>query len=313
MQPTERQRKPFEQLLGEILGEDLPLSHRDLVALSNLYAQDLNTFRLRWGHASTARRRKVAATLVRLAEDNTQLNYRDVLLCCLDDPDGQVREAAIEGLTDDDSSTLLERLLNLAAGDPSTRVRSQATLALSRFAYLIETTDLLASYREPLLRLLLELYASPQSSLEVRRRALEAVSYLSGAVEVEEAIAQAYGSTERSMRVSAIHAMGHHMANRWRPVIERELGNADSEMRYEAAHASGEMGDPSLVPQLAPLIQDPDPEVAREAIWALGEIGGTEARRLLEACLRRPEAHIREAAEEALHTLLFFEDPLNPL
>ncbi|MGB9722523.1 MAG: HEAT repeat domain-containing protein [Chloroflexia bacterium] len=304
-------RKPdFARLLAEILGEGHPLSYSRLRCLSNPQAEHLATFREAWPRASRERRRQVVRALAQLSEDNPDLNFRDVLFFCLADPDEGVRSAAIEGLTDDEGFSLLERLLLMAAEDPSPTVRSEAILALGRFVYMMETTDLLEEYRHRLLRLLLGIFDDPQTPLEVRRRAVETVSYIGDSAEVEEVILRAYNTAEREMRVSAIHAMGHHMAERWQPFLERELASPDPEMRYEAAWACGEIGDPRWVPHLAPLLDDADHEVVRAAIWALGEIGGVQARRLLERCLEREEEDIREAAEEALHTLRFFADPM---
>lgn len=300
----------FGPILQEILDEDRPIAYRQLRILSNPGAADLASFCQAWPAAARKRRREVARAMVRLAEDNLSLNFRDVLLVCLEDRDRVVRLFAIEGLSDDKSRSVLKQLLTLAGRDPSAKVRSRAILALGRFAYRIETTDRLDRYRERLLRLLLDIFSDRSAPLEQRRRALESVSYFSGVDEVEEAIVEAYASPEQKMRISAVHAMGHHMAERWRDAVRHELSSPDPEMRYEAAIASGEMADPELVPHLAPLLGDADHEVARAAIWALGEIGGREARRLLEQALRRPEVDIREAAEDALYTLRFFEDPL---
>jgi HEAT repeat protein len=301
----------FFPILKEILQGNQSIPHRHVQRLSNLTKEELVLFRQNWSTAPTTRRQRIVQAMVQLTEDSLDLNFRDVLLICLEDQDPDIRSAAIEGLGDDESYILLERLIEIAADDPSTKVRCQAALSLSRFAYLIETTDCMGDYRDPLLELLLKLFDDTTCSLELRRRAVEAASYLSGAPRVEQAISKAYNAPEREMRGSAIHAMGHHMDARWRPIIERELSSPDPALRYEAALASGEMEDPELVPLLAPLLDDKDHEVARAAIWSLGEIGGELARRLLERCLKRPEPDIREAAEDALHTLHFFEDPLD--
>jgi HEAT repeat protein len=300
----------FAHALQRILTEDAPFSYTQLQVLSNLEPQDLRAFCRAWPAIPHERRQQVTRALAQLNEDSTDLNFRDVFLVCLDDSDDVVRAAAIEGLGDDESSSLLERLMALVAQEPAADARSQALLALGRFMQLIETTDFLSSYRPRLLRLLLDVFGDPAATLEQRRRALESMAYASGSEEVERAISQAYESNELEMRVSAVHAMGHHLADRWRPAIERELKGPDAEMRYEAAHASGETEDPTLIPHLAPLLGDEDHEVAREAIWALGKIGGARARRLLERCLQLEDEDLQEAAEKGLRVLEFNQDPL---
>ncbi len=308
-----KKRPGVRQVLEELLGGEHPLSYAQLQRLSNLSPEDLSVFRELWSSAPTERRKQIVRALAQLSEDNSDVNFRDVLLYCLGDQEEGIRAASIDGLCDDESISLLERLLKLATEDPSLAVRSQAVLAMGRFAYLVETSDFLESYRTRMLRVLLGIFNDPQATLEMRRRAIETVSYLGGAPEVEEAIAQAYAAPEREMHASAIHAMGHSMDGRWRVLLERELGNEDPEMRYEAAYAVGEIGDENMVPLLAPLIEDPDHEVARAALWALGEIGGNRARRLLERAMQSEEEDIRESAEDALHTLRFFEDPMSML
>lgn len=302
-------REDFPQTLRQILEPGQPFAHRLLPALSNLVPEDLQVLRRAWPVAPDERRRQIARALLQLNEDNPDLYFREAFLLLLDDPDEDVRAAAIDGLGDDQSGDLLERLLALVAREPVPAVRSQALLALGQFLYHIETTDFLGSYRERLLRVLLEIHDDPQSPLEARRRALESAAYACASAPVEEAIARAYADPERAMRASAVHAMGHHMGERWRPTVERELASPDPEMRYEAAHACGEFADPELVPLLAPLVNDDDREVKLQAIWALGEIGGVAARRLLRRCLDQADDDIVAAVREALQTLDFYEDP----
>jgi hypothetical protein len=302
-------KKRLSQSYRQALDPAQPFSHSQLQALSNLAPEDLYAFRQDWPAAPAERRRQIARALARLNEDSPDLYFRDVFMLLLDDPDEIVRAAAIDGLGDDESYDFLERLLSLAVEEPVPDLRCQIILALGRFLYRIETTDLLADYRERLLQLLLDAHGDTALPLDARRRALESAAYAAASASVEEAIARAYAAPDPEMRASALHAMGHHMAARWRPHVERELASPDPEMRYEAAHACGEMADREMLPHLAPLLDDDDHEVAREAIWALGEIGGQQARRLLQRCLQHEAEDLRAAAREALHTIDFYEDP----
>lgn len=302
-------KKSFSHILRLILDPAQPFTHGLLRALSNPAPPDLRAFRQEWPGAPLERRRQVARALARLSADNPDLYFRDVFLVCLDDPDEIVRAAALEGLEDDESSDLLERLLVLVAQEPTPAVRCQAILALGQFLYRIETTNLWGDYRERLLQLLLDIHHDPGAPFDVRRRALESVAYASGSATVEEVIARAYAEPELEMRASAVHAMGHHMAARWRPDIARELASPHPELRYEAACACGELADPELVPGLAPLLDDDDHEVVLAVIWALGEIGGLPARRLLQRSLKVAGEDVRAVAAEALRTLDFYEGP----
>ncbi|MBN1483960.1 MAG: HEAT repeat domain-containing protein [Chloroflexia bacterium] len=303
-------QKSFAQSLAEILDPEEVLPHRNLPSLSNLSGQELDLLRQTWPLAPRDRRLHVARTLSQIAEDNLDLNFREVFMLLLRDEEAQVREMAIVGLEDDESTLLLEQLLHMAAKDPALQVRQQALIALGRFTYEIETSDRLEHYRQPLQQFLLELASDQETPALLRRRAVEAVAYLGQLPGIEQAIMQLYQDPSPGMRPSALRAMGRQMSPRWHPLIERELSNADPELRYEAAYACAEMAEAAFVPHLVPLLQDADHEVARAAIYALGEIGGPQARRLLEKCLERSEQDIRDAAEGALRTLRFFEDPL---
>lgn len=303
-------RGGFRRLLMELLTGEWPQSHRHFQRLSNLGPEELQVFRQAWRVAPVERREQVARALAQMAEGSTELNFRDVFLCCLDDEQESVRAAAISGLCDDESRSVLNRLMALAVQDPSSVVRGEAVLALGRFAFLAETNEHFAEYRDRLADILLAIHGDTSASLEARQGALEGASYFGGMAGVETAIARAYDGPEPGMRVCAVRSMGHHMAGRWRPIIERELASAEEGMRLTAARACGEIGDPELVHLLAPLLQDGVQEVVLATIWALGEIGGDRARRLLERSLQREERAIREAAEEALYTLRFYDDPM---
>ena len=146
--------------------------------------------------------------------------------------------------------------------------------------------------------------AEEYEDLEVRRRALESIAYISDE-DVVALIQAAYEHPEEKMRISAVFGMGRSADERWIGTVMGELFSLIPEMRYEAARACGELQARVAVPRLAELIDDPDHEIQEAALWALGQVGGDQARRLLQRCYEEGDQVLRNAAEAALEELEF--------
>ena len=146
-------------------------------------------------------------------------------------------------------------------------------------------------------------------SIEVRRRALEAIASVS-LPQVKTAIMEAYQSQDSSFKASAIYAMGKNCDLSWLPTLLKELVNTDVEVRYEAAGACGELEDEEAVPYLIKMANDSDIDVQMAAIQALSKIGSAQAKEHLEACLNNVSETICQAAEQALNELEVKQDPL---
>lgn len=285
-----------------------PVAMRSLKMLSDLTSDQMATFWAGWRVIPAERRQEVAQALGELAEDNIDMDFRQVFLACLDDPDAAVRTTAINGLWEDERSQTLHRLLALLH-DPAGEVRAAATIGLSRFAYRAELGELAQPDAQVVSRALLEAAADPEQPLEVRRRAVEGLGYFGSLPETQVEIGRAYAHPEQLMRESAVVAMGRSMRPVWFPYIERELRSVSPALRYEAARAVGELGDEGqpLVGGLLPLVDDEDTEVSLAAIWALGQVGGAHARRVLERLTRSRDAARSQAATEALDELALGE------
>ena len=286
------------------------LARRELRSLSDIGREHEEAFYQLWRSIDLDRRREIVRAMVDLAEENVDVDFRDVFTACLEDTDGDVREAAVEGLWDDDRPRTIRRLLRLLASDADDGVRAAGALALGRFAYRASLDELPERDVTPLRKALVDGAADLDLPVEVRRRALEGAGYFAGA-DVDQAIAGAYASGVNELKQSALAAIGHSLDSRWLPVLQAELGSAEPALRYEAAHASGEWGEEaaSLVPLLLPLAESDDPEVYNAALWALGQIGGDAARRTLRRVAQSEDTGRQAAAEEALSELEFDVDP----
>src|SRR5262245_46714552 len=112
------------------------LSHAQLAKLSGMSRQKLDEFMASWPTMPLNERRRVARALVQLAEENVELDYNDLFLRLLADPDNDVRTQAVEGLWEDERASTADALIGVArTGDEA--LRSTALKALGRFAYRI--------------------------------------------------------------------------------------------------------------------------------------------------------------------------------
>ncbi len=300
----------LESYFAEIGNSKKHLVVSKLANLSTLSSEELRLFMETWVKIDVDRQRQIVGHLVELAEENPNLNFDDIFIACLHDPDETVRIKSIDGLWECESCSLIDSFITLLREDSKESVRAAAAMALGKFAMLAELGKLRPEHRLKVERVLLAIIDDQEEDIEVVRRAIEAIAPIS-LPRVKEIIQQAYSSDDDNMRVSAIYAMGKNSDPAWLTTLLRELGSADTEMRYEAAEACGELGEEDAVPHLSRLIHDLDSQVSLSAIAALGKIGGSEAEDILRECLTHSDEHIRQAAGEALEELGFEKDPLS--
>jgi HEAT repeat protein len=299
----------FGEYLDELADGSKQLKVAGLQRLSQLNCEQRAELNRRWPGIDVRRRRRLVQELIDLSEDNVDLNFDAVFLRGLSDDDSDVRLESVRGLWEHESPGLIGSLVELLEGDDDPAVRAETALALGRFVVMFELGSLRENHfarAESALRRTIE---NADEVEEVRARALEAI----GPREVpwvRQAIREAYESGAHRPKVSAVHAMGRSTANRWLPLLTRELASDEAELRYEAAMAAGAIGDDSAVPQLLPLLTDEDSDVREAAAAALGEIGGPMAREALLALMDNESTAVREAAAAALAGIEFEEDPL---
>jgi len=303
----------FEKLLQQIGDTSSRLSISSLYNLSGMDRDETLLFQEAWSSIAVKRRRQIINFLVEITEESFEVNFSPVFRFCLGDEDERVREAAIEGLWEDNDIALINPLIKLLQDDPSISVRAGAAASLGRYVLLGELDKIKAKHFALVRKALLETIHSSSENLEVRRRAIESIAY-SGEEGVQGIIEAAYYDENERMRISAVFAMGRSADPYWSDLVIGELESAKPEMRYEAAVACGELRLSEAIPLLAELVNDPDREVLEAAIWALGQIGGNESRRILYECYREDDEFLCEAVDEALEHLEFMEGlPFIPL
>ena len=284
--------------------ESRPVRTIDLADISDLSRAQVTAFHDAWCDLSPSRRLELITTMVEQAETNIHLIFHAALRACLADGDAKVRRLAIEGLWEDERTSLVSPLTDLLAHDPSDDVRSTAATALGRFVLLGVLGDIAegpAGQAEAALRAAWERSGEPVS---VRRRVLESLSYTDTA-ELHALIGDAYYSDNELMRQSAIFAMGRSANPRWNKIVLSELNGREAAIRFEAAEAAGEMALRAAVQPLIQRLDDTDKDVREAAALALGKIGGPVARRALESLVAGDDERLAEAAAEALEELMF--------
>jgi HEAT repeat protein len=297
----------FNSALEHLLSRDR-LSTSALGALSSANKQELAAFAQTWARLPAERRRQIAQTLVDLAEDNIELDFNVLYRHMLNDEDGRVRAAAIEGLWEDEDAALVKPLVGFLRSDPDVSVRAAAADSLGRFMLLAEYGRLPQSPHADLIyeALLATIYGTAED-IAVRRRAVEALAY-SSRERVRDVIAEAYANDDAEMRASAVAAMGRSADAYWRKTVARELDSLDPRMRFEAARAMGELEYRAAVPRLIEMLNDPDREVQMVTITALGQIGSREAMDALRRTADSDDEVLRELANDALQELRFAGD-----
>lgn len=300
----------LESYLDELSDQKKPLVTSRLANLSGLFSAEVSLLQRVWPKIEVERRRQIINRLVDLAQDNFELDFEPMFQACLKDSDQRVRVKAIEGLWECEDRSLIDPLISLLQEDSEESVRAAAAAALGKFAMLAEFEKLRSCDAEKVENALLAVIDNKMERLEVRRRAIEAISPRNHK-RVKEIIREAYQSNSPKLRGSALYAMGRNCNPEWLPILVKELGSPNPELRFEAARACGELGDESVISHLIMLIHDPDPQVQDSAIEALGYIGGTEAGEALRQCRNNPDERIRHAAEAALQELGFADDPLS--
>lgn len=290
-------------------GDEATAKPTDAVMFSDLDRARLAEMRDIWPQLPVETRRRLVAAMAELGEEQIEYNFSRALKAALRDGDAEVRTRAIEGLWEDDGEDFLAYLLEDALADTDRAVREAASRALARFSQLAVQDELSSRWRAPLYAALLALVRG-NDSVEVRRRALEALAVYPNDPEVLTQIERAYADQDEHLRRSAVYAMGRSLDPRWLDTIVKEMENLSAAMRYEATKASGELADRRAVPRLIERLGDDDREVQLAAIGSLGQIGGASSMNVLKRLAVSKDDVVREAAEEALEEASFLTDPL---
>ena len=303
--------RTLDQTLKNLTTLDEPISVAGLYALSGLDKAQLEQVTATLNTLPADRRAATMQHLVDLGDDTFEVDFNAIFRVGLYDTDPAVRASAISGLWEDVDPALIAPLLSLLQTDESDAVRAAAASVLGHYVYEGELEELDEAKVQPIVTALKAIYRDVAQPIEVRRRALESLGFLSDD-DTSQLITQAYHHANDRLKLSAVFAMGRSLdAERWGSIVMEELAAPDPEMRYEAARAVGEMEYAPAVRKLGELLEDVDEEVQLVTVWSLGQIGGEKAKQLLLAVLESDAEHLHEEAEDALAELEFKGDNLD--
>ena len=114
---------------------------------------------------------------------------------------------------------------------------------------------------------------SPMESMEVRRRALEALGYLSYLPEVRKIVMRFYHQAPNPyVKVSALYAMGLIKDAVFERLILEELYSEAEPVLLEAIHSAAGLGLYASLERLQQLSKSPSQDIRYEAIVALGSL-----------------------------------------
>ena len=313
-QLTELDEAPFEKPAIEDLRRALrqldeapgrAIAATVVYGLSDLSDSERQSLDADWARLSPKSRLRVLRSLLEASEAMFEMNYREIALLCLDDEDREARVAAVELLWTDETVETMQCLIRLAADDRESAVRAVALKELARFILLGEYGDIPEDAAKAAQALALKIHTNRAEPLEVRRRALEALSN-SSHPDVERLIRAAYTDGNHDLKISALFAMGRTCSKVWRDVLIEELDSADNELVYEAVTACGQIQLQESARRIGQLATSDDREIQLAAIWALGEIGGNHAFEILTSLEETIEDEEAVAVlDEALDTAGF--------
>jgi HEAT repeat protein len=248
----------------------------------------------------------------------------------LDDPDAQIREAAVDELAKCNPQAAIARLIELAEQDPEPEVRCAALAGIGELLYscgasaydpesdedaLLICEELPTKDVKRAFTFLLNVYRDAGRTASEQRAALEAMSCL-GNPQVEDAIQDLYRRTDKESRISALVAMGRNGSSRWLEPMRHNLYHDDPEVQLLAVLAAGELGHEELGRDLLHLTYADDRELMMAAIWALGQTAWEGAFDRLDECTLHPDPEVSEVADDALDEWLLFtgleESDLDP-
>jgi HEAT repeat protein len=288
------------------------LSQTQVARLSDLSRANVRELAAAWASIPEENRINLVRRFDELSEERVELNFGRALKVALDDQSAVVRQLAVAGLWEDESSELLDRLRDILENDESPDVRAQAAAALERFASKAVVGSLDESVASDLRDSLRKSAIDAAAPYAVQRRALESLGPYATDPEISSLISKAFESEDHGLQCSALYAMGRSQDSRWLPTILAELESEDPEIRFEAARAAGLLGSADALPVLLQAARDEDAEVRHTAIGAIGQIGGRGAVRALERLAEDAGEADLELIESAIDDVNALIEPLQP-
>jgi HEAT repeat protein len=291
---------------------DGDLSRTQVARLSDLSRNNARVLAAAWESIPEENRIDLVRRFDELSEERVDLNFGRALRVALNDRSAVVRQLAVAGLWEDESSEMLDRLRDILQNDESPDVRAQAAAALERFSSKAVVGSLDESVASDLRDSLRRSAIDAGAPYAVQRRALESLGPYAADPEISSLIGEAFNSEDHGLQCSALYAMGRSQDARWLPTILVQLESEDPEIRFEAARAAGLLGSADALPVLLQAARDEDAEVRHVAIGSISQIGGRGAVRALERLAEDAGEADLELIQSAIDDVNTLIEPLQP-
>ncbi len=303
----------FEDVLELVKKPETQISVEHCLALSDLTLPQVEAVVEACRALPAERKVNMLRQMAGVAEEDFHYDFGKVMIAFAEDAAGDVRLAALEGLWDEHRTSLIPLLTRLLAHDEDPRVRALAAVQLGRFIDAAIMEEISEQAVAPAISVLRTAFNDADEHIDVRRRALEALSF-GDEHDIDVMIEEAYYAEDLDMYMSSLFAMGRTANKQWVPYLLEGLTHELAPVRAEAMRALGNIGDPETVVHIASVLAEESESIVRfEAIMALGEIGGSDAKSLLTSLLESDDPEMVEAAEVALEGISIFEQSAQEL
>jgi HEAT repeat protein len=304
------QKLDFNELLAALQDLDHPFPPKLLHGFSDLSPLQLKKLLPIWVTLPSIRKVNLLEDLEETLEKDTLVNFDQLALAVLSDPDPKVRIIAIRLLWEHEHATIVPTIVDMMLEDPEEAVRAAAANFLGRFVYLGELERISDTHKISIVRNLLEVLAGEELP-QVKQRALESLGY-SSHPKVPVLIKSALESGETLWVSAALSAIAHSADEVWESHVISHLDSTDHEVQFEAVRAAGELELTAALEPLANILEnfDADPDIRLAAIWSLSQIGGEFAKNTLQGLISTTEDEDEiELAESALENMDTGVDP----
>ena len=282
--------------------DDAPINYASLPELSRLTTPEAEEFGELWLEWTSARVLEIVERMAELCEEQSDVEFEVIYKQGIKHPNSDVRVASLKGLEETDDRALVRPLTEMMKSDPEVEVRAAAGIPLTYLAAMAEMGKLTERYKKILFDSLYSVLEDEREVLDVKLKALEAVSVFGGDRLVPYVDA-ALASNDATARQSALFSMGRTSDPKWVDKVAADLEHDLVSVRYEATMAMGELGDEQHLKALEAPMDDADLTVQLAAISAVERIGGEIAKRMLELKLASPEPRVVDLVQQALQMM----------
>ncbi|MFZ4828357.1 MAG: HEAT repeat domain-containing protein [Phototrophicaceae bacterium] len=277
----EKRAVTVEQLLEHLAKEHIEFNTILTYGLSDLSQDTLNRIRPSWVLLDTDTKITIIRHLTDVAESNIELHYDTFGWLVLEDRESDILEAGLDLLWENESLSLMNRLIEFCNDSYPNNLRVTAVRHLERFIALGEYGEIDGDSFKRALGSLQAIWYSDNQDVQLRGACIECLGNATFE-ELPKLIEEAYSSASDEIRCSAVYAMGRTCDETWEDILLDELNSRDAQMRYEAARSCGHIESTEALPILYQMVIDDEREIQEISIWSMGEIGGRYAQNYLE-------------------------------